>query len=74
MEFGARVLWDIKFHSMMSLSSEKPLNVDVVEDKTYWSVRSHSQAASSEHGYMASSSNVKVNNMQDIPSFLLTSY
>ncbi|KAH9934268.1 putative polyketide synthase [Fomitopsis serialis] len=40
LEFGAKRLWDVQFHSMLSLSAERPTPVDVKLEGSRWSVRS----------------------------------
>ncbi|KZT71132.1 ketoacyl-synt-domain-containing protein [Daedalea quercina L-15889] len=42
LEFGAKRLWDVNFHSMLSLSSERPTPVHVQLEGSKWSVRSAS--------------------------------
>ncbi|THU83766.1 polyketide synthase [Dendrothele bispora CBS 962.96] len=39
LELGATVLWDVKFHSFLALSSEEPIPVFVKTDGLYWSVK-----------------------------------
>ncbi|KAK7452697.1 Mycolipanoate synthase [Stygiomarasmius scandens] len=39
LEFGARTLWDVNFHSFLSLSSEEPTPVFVRTDGMRWSVK-----------------------------------
>ncbi|KAK1220914.1 Mycolipanoate synthase [Marasmius sp. AFHP31] len=51
-EFGARMLWDVKFHSFLSLSSDTPAAVSVTTDGCYWSVKTPS-ASSSPHNSKA---------------------
>ncbi|KAH7908666.1 polyketide synthase [Hygrophoropsis aurantiaca] len=40
LEFGARVLWNVEFRTMMSLPSDKVVSVDVERKECYWSVKS----------------------------------
>ncbi|TFY55679.1 hypothetical protein EVJ58_g8093 [Rhodofomes roseus] len=40
LEFGAKRLWDVQFHSILSLASERPTPIDVALDGPKWSVRS----------------------------------
>ncbi|CCM04656.1 uncharacterized protein FIBRA_06840 [Fibroporia radiculosa] len=42
LEFGARKLFDINFHSILSLSSERPTPVNVKLDGPFWNVSSAS--------------------------------
>ncbi|RDB25816.1 Reducing polyketide synthase FUB1 [Hypsizygus marmoreus] len=39
-EFGARVLWNINFRSMLSLSGSRPIPLEVQANGAYWSVKS----------------------------------
>ncbi|KAJ7716081.1 hypothetical protein B0H16DRAFT_1476979 [Mycena metata] len=41
LEFGAKSLWNIKFHSMLSLSATSPTPVEVLANGKYFSVKSH---------------------------------
>ncbi|KAJ7799753.1 hypothetical protein B0H14DRAFT_3491310 [Mycena olivaceomarginata] len=41
LEFGAKSLWNIKFHSMLSLSAPSPTPVEVVANGKYFSIKSH---------------------------------
>ncbi|KAH9918099.1 ketoacyl-synt-domain-containing protein [Fomitopsis serialis] len=40
LEFGAKKLWNIQFHSVLSLSSERPTPIDVRLEDSQWSVHS----------------------------------
>ncbi|KAH7904616.1 hypothetical protein BJ138DRAFT_1130883 [Hygrophoropsis aurantiaca] len=40
LELGARVLWDVQFHAILSLSSEIPLSVEIAVDELHWSITS----------------------------------
>lgn len=40
LEFGANVLWNVKFHAFLSLSQEEPRPVRVSLQGTHWSVSS----------------------------------
>ncbi|KAJ7695179.1 hypothetical protein B0H17DRAFT_1198868 [Mycena rosella] len=40
-EFGAKTLWNVRFHSMLSLSAPSPTPLEVVADGKYFSVKSH---------------------------------
>ena len=42
LEFGAFELYNIEFHSLLSLSSARPVPVQVELDGTQWSVKSSS--------------------------------
>lgn len=42
LEFGARRLWDVQFHSILSLSSGRPTPIDVRLHGSQWSVHSAS--------------------------------
>ncbi|KAJ7583475.1 hypothetical protein C8J56DRAFT_1055239 [Mycena floridula] len=59
-EFGCWSLWNVTFHSMLSLPSEKVTAVDVTSEGLYWSVRSRPAGANSStsrlhaDGYMSS--------------------
>ncbi|KAH7925399.1 polyketide synthase [Leucogyrophana mollusca] len=44
LEFGARVLWNVEFRTMMSLPSDKVVSVDVESKGYYWSVRSRTHS------------------------------
>lgn len=39
-EFGATVLWNVKFHSFLSLSQDEPIPVSVTLQGTHWTVSS----------------------------------
>ncbi|KAF7329008.1 Polyketide synthase [Mycena venus] len=41
LEFGAKTLWNVKFHSMLSLSAPSPVPVEVVASGKYFSIKSH---------------------------------
>jgi acyl transferase domain-containing protein/aryl carrier-like protein len=41
LEFGAKSLWKIKFHGMLSLSAATPVKLEVAPDGKYYSVKSH---------------------------------
>ena len=40
LEFGASAVYDVQFHGMLALSSERPLPVQVKLEGTRWSVSS----------------------------------
>ncbi|CCM05253.1 uncharacterized protein FIBRA_07463 [Fibroporia radiculosa] len=42
LEFGAKRLYDVEFHSILALSSERPAPVDIKLEGSHWSVRSAS--------------------------------
>ena len=43
LEFGASEVFDVEFHSLLSLSSERPLPVEVKLEGTKWTVSSASK-------------------------------
>ncbi|KAH7907339.1 putative polyketide synthase [Hygrophoropsis aurantiaca] len=45
LELGARVLWDVQFHAILSLSSETPVPVEMEVDELHWSITSRSGVA-----------------------------
>ncbi|KAH9926041.1 uncharacterized protein B0H18DRAFT_954918 [Fomitopsis serialis] len=51
LEFGAKKLWNIQFHSVLSLSSERPTPIDVRLEDSQWSVHSAPAADLSIRGH-----------------------
>ncbi|KAF4610126.1 hypothetical protein D9613_010407 [Agrocybe pediades] len=57
-EFGASTLINVNLRSIMSLSSEKPVKVDITLDGAYWAVKSITSSKSRKDG--SSSSNERL--------------
>lgn len=46
LEYGAKKLWNVEFTSMLSLSSERPIPINVALDGNKWTVSSPSNITS----------------------------
>lgn len=55
LEFGANTIWDVKFHSMLSLSQESPIPVDIKLDGLHWSVRTSTASGHTKVSYQRTS-------------------
>ncbi|GJJ14254.1 putative PKS-like protein biosynthetic cluster [Clathrus columnatus] len=49
LEYGANTLWDITFNSMLSLSHESPIPVDIKLDGPRWSIRTSTASGYRKH-------------------------
>ncbi|KAH7928982.1 ketoacyl-synt-domain-containing protein [Leucogyrophana mollusca] len=41
LEMGAKVIWNVQFHAMLSLSAEYPGPIDIDVNRMKWAIRSH---------------------------------
>ncbi|EGO26553.1 putative polyketide synthase [Serpula lacrymans var. lacrymans S7.9] len=50
LEAGAKVLWNVKFHTILSMSAESPVPVEVEIDRMHWAVKSRGGSANLMEG------------------------